>query len=448
MDENVVIENSATGMHLTNISGLSLTSAVVIRDNTNIGIEIYNCDTPTLDNLTLTGNGGTHGAIYLNNVGEFTLGNGNIIGGTGLENSWAVTITLGSYPSASCVIPTTGNTNNDIQVRGGSSDRTGVWRKYADLDYILTINPSISVGGGLTIEDEVNVLFNSGVRLNVYGTLTAVGSPAGGILFSRSGASNGTGLRFLGDSTGTFDYCTVEYGTYGVYTISTGTITIANTTIEHCGYGIDAANGGLHFLNIQILNNTSYGIYLDGATPYFGNNEDEWNDIYNNGGGNAGRNLRNGPTDIDAQYVYWGAIDEPTIQYGIWDENDDLDLGLVNYTPWCTAAHDTTLVGVPEQQQPEELPKQFALAENYPNPFNPATTIQFSLAAPAPVRLTIYDVSGALVTTLVDRTMPVGNYRITWRGLDRQGREVASGVYLYTIAAGDFHQTRRMMLIR
>ncbi len=131
------------GSILTNIAGLSLTTPVTVRNNTTTGITLVNCSSPTLDNLTLTGNTGTDGAILVDNCGEFTLGGGNAIGGAGLANSWPVSITAGSYPSAVGVIPTSGNTNNDIRVAGGSSTRTGTWRRFTDLDYIVTAGPAM-----------------------------------------------------------------------------------------------------------------------------------------------------------------------------------------------------------------------------------------------------------------------------------------------------------------
>ena len=84
-----MFENNATGLELRNIPGLSLTSPMTIRNNTSRGIEVLSCEAPTLDNLVLTGNTGD-GAVYMHDTGEFTLGSGNTIGGSGVENSWPV----------------------------------------------------------------------------------------------------------------------------------------------------------------------------------------------------------------------------------------------------------------------------------------------------------------------------------------------------------------------
>jgi hypothetical protein len=110
---------------VSDVAGLSLTTPMNFTGSTASGIHLKDCDGPSVDNQVLTGNAGTNGAFFFDDCGEFTIGANNTIGGSGLENSWPMSIGLGSYPSASGVIPTAGNTNNDIQVSGGSSSKTG-----------------------------------------------------------------------------------------------------------------------------------------------------------------------------------------------------------------------------------------------------------------------------------------------------------------------------------
>ncbi len=78
-------------------------------------------------------------------------------------------------------------------------------------------------------------------------------------------------------------------------------------------------------------------------------------------------------------------------------------------------------------------PKSFTLAQNFPNPFNPETTIRYELNRSAEVELAIYDISGRQVTTLVSGRQVAGQYQVTWNGLDRRGNPVASGIYLYRL---------------
>lgn len=88
------------------------------------------------------------------------------------------------------------------------------------------------------------------------------------------------------------------------------------------------------------------------------------------------------------------------------------------------------------------------LGDNYPNPFNPRTTIRYTLDASSPVRLTIYAVDGRLVRRLEDGGREAGEHRVVWDGLDGGGRAVPSGTYLYRLEAGTVRETRTMSLVR
>ena len=99
------------------------------------------------------------------------------------------------------------------------------------------------------------------------------------------------------------------------------------------------------------------------------------------------------------------------------------------------------------------LPLQTALLANYPNPFNSNTYMPFRLHQPASVRLSIYDVRGALVRNIDVGQRAAGQYlagagAIRWDGRDHRGRRVASGVYLYRLQAGPFSQVRKMLLVK
>jgi photosystem II stability/assembly factor-like uncharacterized protein len=97
-------------------------------------------------------------------------------------------------------------------------------------------------------------------------------------------------------------------------------------------------------------------------------------------------------------------------------------------------------------------PALSALRANYPNPFNPSTLIPFAVggagALPVPVRLEIYDLLGQRVRTLVAGALAPGDHQALWDGRDQQGRQVAAGVYCYRLQAGDFSQSRRLLLLR
>ncbi len=95
-----------------------------------------------------------------------------------------------------------------------------------------------------------------------------------------------------------------------------------------------------------------------------------------------------------------------------------------------------------------EAPAASYLAQNTPNPFNPSTSIVFGLSSPALVTLSIYDVSGRLVRTLVDGPRGAGVHKEIWDGRDTGGRAVASGVYFSRLRAGSFTDTKKLVLAR
>jgi hypothetical protein len=89
------------------------------------------------------------------------------------------------------------------------------------------------------------------------------------------------------------------------------------------------------------------------------------------------------------------------------------------------------------------------LLQNSPNPFNPRTTIPFSIGQPEEhVRLDIYNVAGRLVRTLVNGPLPAGSHKIIWDGTDAQHRAVASGVYVYLLETRNFYNRRKLVLVR
>jgi hypothetical protein len=103
----------------------------------------------------------------------------------------------------------------------------------------------------------------------------------------------------------------------------------------------------------------------------------------------------------------------------------------------------------PEDDDPQPaVPGRYALHQNYPNPFNPETAIRYSLAQAGPARLAVYNVLGQEVVTLVDAHQAAGAHEIVWSGVDSGGRAVSSGLYFYRLQAGEFSETRKMVLLR
>jgi PKD repeat protein len=94
------------------------------------------------------------------------------------------------------------------------------------------------------------------------------------------------------------------------------------------------------------------------------------------------------------------------------------------------------------------LPEHFSLSQNYPNPFNPSTVIKFAIANPSQVELTVYNMLGRKVATLINDYFEIGEFEAVWNGLDSDGSPVSSGLYLYRLKAGDNVQTKKMILTK
>jgi hypothetical protein len=96
-----------------------------------------------------------------------------------------------------------------------------------------------------------------------------------------------------------------------------------------------------------------------------------------------------------------------------------------------------------KEERSDEMPGDYILSNNYPNPFNPATKIKYSIPHSSLVQIRIFDVLGKELETLVNEEKPAGTYELTWNAA-----ALPSGVYFYRIKAGSFIQTRKMILLK
>ena len=95
-----------------------------------------------------------------------------------------------------------------------------------------------------------------------------------------------------------------------------------------------------------------------------------------------------------------------------------------------------------------QVPMAYTLYQNYPNPFNPVTTLRYDLPENGFVNITVYDMLGNMVNNLVSKIENSGSKSIQWNATNNQGQPVSAGVYLYSIEAGDFRQTKKMILLK
>ncbi len=112
------------------------------------------------------------------------------------------------------------------------------------------------------------------------------------------------------------------------------------------------------------------------------------------------------------------------------------------------AAISTTLGSTAIQSKDEFNPKLFSFAQNFPNPFNPETTIRYNLPNRGKVHIKIFNILGKEVISLINGTMPSGTHKVTWNGKDQFGKPVSSGIYIYQIETGNQILQKRMMLLK
>ncbi len=115
----------------------------------------------------------------------------------------------------------------------------------------------------------------------------------------------------------------------------------------------------------------------------------------------------------------------------------------IKFHCWCS----TNILPLDENGD-QVIPLTYKLYQNYPNPFNPSTVIRFALPSRGQVTLSLYNLAGQQVATLVQGIREAGTYMVTWDGRDERSQGLASGVYLYRIETEEFVKTRKMVLMR
>ena len=155
----------------------------------------------------------------------------------------------------------------------------------------------------------------------------------------------------------------------------------------------------------------------------------------------------------DGETIYIADADgNPVISYNFGPQTDDISFGRIsdgdeewvfmNPTPGATNTSGLSL------KDKTGIPSQYALYQNYPNPFNPVTTLRYDIPEDGLVNVTIYDMMGRGVKTLVNSLQTAGNSTIQWNATNNQGQLVSAGVYLYQIQAREYISTKKMMLLK
>jgi hypothetical protein len=117
---------------------------------------------------------------------------------------------------------------------------------------------------------------------------------------------------------------------------------------------------------------------------------------------------------------------------------DNTDLTLVSSETATEAGEDMALV----------IPNDYRLNDNYPNPFNPTTSIQFDLPRQSHVTIEIYNLLGQRVARLTDEEYSAGSHKVVWNGISSDGQPITSGIYFYRMETDDFVETKKMLLLK
>lgn len=146
----------------------------------------------------------------------------------------------------------------------------------------------------------------------------------------------------------------------------------------------------------------------------------------------------------------WNGVGTPPSSYytALWEyvggmtknqlQQATIDLASLWYSAWIDAGLSTSV-----EEFKKNFPRKFSLEQNYPNPFNPITNIRYSVSSSQYVTITIYDITGTKVSSLVNEMKSPGTYSTLW-----DAREFASGIYFYTMNAGSFSETKKLLLVR
>lgn len=138
-----------------------------------------------------------------------------------------------------------------------------------------------------------------------------------------------------------------------------------------------------------------------------------------------------------------GTFDTPGTTAGL-----AMDSGMVYIADTKSLIATTFPMILDADEDAPQTPGLYSLRQNYPNPFNPATTIEYVVPKRSTVTLTVLNIIGQTIRTLVNDTKPAGTYTARWDGRDSHGNQLASGIYLYRIDTGDYTETREMVLLK
>jgi len=322
-------------------------------------------------------------------------------------------------------------TDNSAAAGGGIS----IWRVSGPTlsNLIIQENTAEVYGGGLMIFTSVASMTDvtvSGNNCNVDGSF------GGGIVMNYSEATM-TNVTVT-DNTASFG---------GGVSVGNSDATLTHVTIS----GNTATTSGGGFLSTPYSNNKLTNSIIWDNSPEsifaFITTTISYSDIQ--GGWNGEGNIDTDPLFTDAgNGDHTLQPDSPCIDAGTADLDGD---GIEDITDYAGLAPDMGAFeygSTASVNDPGELPQKYALHQNYPNPFNPVTTLRYNLPEDGLVNITIYDIMGRVVKTLINSSQTAGYKSTQWNATNNAGQPVSAGLYLYMIQVAQFKQSKKMVLLK
>ncbi|MBU0982400.1 MAG: T9SS type A sorting domain-containing protein [candidate division Zixibacteria bacterium] len=334
---------------------------------------------------------------------------------------------MGTYPSALSYPTLTALTFNDEIVLGGINP--------TPLPFLFVLKPTTVEYYGGPAGAPVYALMERNGALVAGGAFTSmVGTPSRGISSWNGSEWSGFGTGIHGTVSALAAYGDLiiaggEFDSAG--SVAANNIAAWNgTNWQALGDGVDARVSAIAVHDNSLIVGgdfvTAGGISADYIAQWYGSS---WSPL---GTGLDGpvRVLLAHDTSVYVGGEFTTAGDKSSPYFARWDKYQGLP------------------TSVDDNWDNSTLPGDYNVSHNYPNPFNPATTIEFSLAERSYVTIEVFNLLGQKVKSLIEREESAGSYTVTWNGTDEAGESVSTGVYLYRFKAGDHVETKKMLLLK
>ena len=353
------------------------------------------------------------------------------------------------------------NTKSHVNISGSGEGVTIIDAEETHRVLNIIENESISIsdltltGGFANIEDEENdrgggiYMSESNPVLTNLSIINNTADDDGGGMFLINSNPTMTNMRISGNMANDHSGGMFLWNSNPTMT----NVTISGNTAIDDGGGMYQLNSEPTMTNVTISDNTADddggGMYLNTSSPILINSI-----IWNNEPVSIHVNGNESPdisySDIEGDWQGEGNIDVDPLfcnpdsgDYNLTENSPCIGTGFEGANMGANAVGCGTL-----STEKDVIPLQFVLHQNYPNPFNPVTTLRYDLPEDAMVTITVYNMMGRQVSTLVSSQQNAGYKSVQWNATNNSGQPISAGLYIYTIQAGEFRQTRKMIFLK